>query len=205
MKWSKIKLVVCLAIACMACACVSNSDRIENALMEGNLKEAEMYLKKIDDRGVQRYYGGVLIDEYLAIDNLDKAIFVFDKITGHCSMYQMQYTSLYDSDSYTQTYSKKLYDALLKEGRYEEAWNYHRRSYDGENYSGNAPDYFAYMTDVVVSMCNSGRTSEATQFIKKQGLWFLKNVDNSPSGDNYTSYRYDIMRSELNKVLNSVR
>ena len=113
MKWSKIKLVVCLAIACMACACVSNSDRIENALMEGNLKDAEMYLKKINDRGVRRYYGGLLIDEYLAVDNLDKAIFVFDKITGHCSMYQMQYTSLYDSDSYTQTYSKKLYDALL--------------------------------------------------------------------------------------------
>ena len=200
---NRLKLVLLLIVACLAAACVSNGDRVEKAIDAGNLKEAEKYLKEIDDAGECYHYGGMLIDEYLAIDNLDKAIYVFDKITGHCSMYDMQW-SFKSSSKYTKEYSKKIYDALLKEGRYDEAWNYHEISYDAENYAGNAPDYFAYMTDCIISMCKSGNSMQATLFIKQKSVWFLKNVDNSKSGEEYPNFRYDIMCSELNKVYNSV-
>lgn len=91
---------------------------------------------------------------------------------------------------------------MIKEGRYDEAWNYHARSYDSEDYAGNAPDYFSYMSDVIVAMCNSGQQAQAQQFIKQKSVWFIKNVDNSYSVDSYLDYRYDIMRSQLFKVLN---
>ena len=198
------KLNLYVAAACLLTACgASSSEKCEEALDAGNLKEAESHLKAIDDREACRYYGGLLIDEYLAIGNLDRAIYVFDKITDHCSMYNMQYKSLYGSASYTEMYSQKIYKALLKTGRYDEAWRYHARSYESEDFPGNAPDYFAYISDVVIAMCSTGQSLQAQRFIKQKSFWFLKNVDNSEWGIDYPNYRYDIMCSELNKVYNN--
>lgn len=201
---NKFGLVLCAAITCLLAACgASSSEKCEAALDAGNLKEAEQHLKEIEDRNACRYYGGLLIDEYLAIGNLDRAIYVFDKITGHCSMYDMQWHNA--NAAYTQTYSKKIYIALLKEGQYDEAWNYHARRYDSEDYPGNAPDYFAYMSDCIIALCSSGQSMQAQQFIKQKSVWFLKNVDNHERGKDYPNYRYDIMRSELNKVYNNTQ
>ena len=200
-----LRLLFCCFYVVCAVACVSNTERIEDALYAGNLKEAEMYLKEIDNASECRYYGGMLIDEYLAIGNLDRAIYVFDRITGHCSMYNMKYKGLYDSAAYTEKYSRKIYDALIKEGRYDEAWNYHARNYENEDFAGNAPNYFSYMSDVIVAMCSSGQQAQAQQFIKQKSVWFIKNVDNSYSVDDYLDYRYDIMRSQLFKVFNDAQ
>ena len=200
-----LKLALCLVIACVSTACsLSSTEKCEAALVAGNLKEAEMHLRKIDDGSKCRYYGGLLIEEYLAIDNLDRAIYVFDNITGHCSMYNMQW-SYQTGARYAQTYSKKIYNALLKAGRYDEAWNYHAISYETEDYPGNAPDYFAYMSDCIMHMCSTGNSSQASQFIKQKSVWFLKNVDNHKWGEDYPEYRYETMRSELNKVYNSAQ
>ena len=196
------KLILLLSIFLMVGCGYLATRNVENALNNGNLKEAEAYLKEIDDAVECRHYGGMLIDEYLAIGNLDRAIYVFERITGHCSMYNMQYKGLYNNAAYTEKYSRKIYDALIKDGRYDEAWNYHARNYENEDYAGNAPDYFSYMSDVIVAMCNSGQQAQAQQFIKQKSVWFIKNVDNSYSVDSYLDYRYDIMRSQLFKVLN---
>lgn len=203
MNRNSIMLIICALSVCLLTACgASSSEKCEAALDAGNLKEAESHLKKIDDIDACRYYGGLLIDEYLAISNIDRAIYVFENITGHCSMYEMQYNSLYASATYTQKYSKKIYNALFKESRYDEAWSYHARSYDDEDYPGNAPDYFAYMSDVIINMCSSGRSTEAAMFIKQKSPWFLKNVDNHKWGKDYPNFRYDIMCSELNRIFN---
>ena len=194
-------LYIIMSSLTVACS-MSSSAKCQSALDAGNLKEAELFLKEIKDSRECRHYGGLLIDEYLAIGNLDRAIYVFERITGHCSMYNMKYKGLYDSAAYTEKYSRKIYDALIKDGRYDEAWNYHARNYENEDYAGNAPDYFSYMSDVIVAMCNSGQQTQALQFIKQKSVWFIKNVDNSYSVDDYLDYRYDIMRSQLFKVLN---
>ena len=202
----KIKLVLPIMALCVLVACTPiASKKCQSALDAGNLTEAEKYLKEIKGSSECLYYGGMLIDEYLSIGNLDRAIYVFERITGHCSMYNMKYKGLYDNAAYTEKYSRKIYDALIKKGRYDEAWNYHARSYDSEDYPGNAPDYFAYMADCVIAMCNSGNSVQASQFIKQKSVWFLKNVDNSRWGNDYPNYRYSIMYSELNKVFNSIQ
>ena len=199
----KIKLVLPIMALCVLVACTPiASKKCQSALDAGNLKEAELFLKEIKGSRECLYYGALLIDEYLTIGNLDRAIYVFEKITGHCSMYNMKYKGLYDNAAYTEKYSRKIYDALIKDGRYDEAWNYHARNYEKEDYAGNAPNYFSYMSDVIVAMCNSGQQTQAQQFIKQKSVWFIKNVDNSYSVDDYLDYRYDIMRSQLFKVLN---
>ena len=201
----KIKLVLPIMALCVLVACTPiASKKCQSALDAGNLTEAEKYLKEIKGSSECLYYGGMLIDEYLSIGNLDRAIYVFERITGHCSMYNMQFKGLYNNAAYTEKYSRKIYNALLKEGRYDEAWNYHARNYDGEDYAGNAPNYFSYMSDVIVAMCNSGQQAQAQQFIKQKSVWFLKNVDNAKRGEDYPDYTYSIMCSELNKVYNSV-
>ncbi len=205
MKNNYYKLTLLLSIFLLVgCGNIAKHN-VEKALDAGNLTEAEKYLKEIKGSSECLYYGGMLIDEYLAIGNLDRAIYVFERITGHCSMYNMQYKGLYNNAAYTEKYSRKIYDALIKEGRYDEAWNYHARSYDSEDYPGNAPAYFAYMADCVIAMCNSGNSMQASQFIKQKSVWFLKNVDNSRWGKDYPNYRYSIMCSELNKVFNSIQ
>lgn len=202
----KMKLVLSIMALCFLVACTPiASKKYQSALDAGNLKEAELYLKEIKDAEERRHYGGLLIDEYLAIDNLDRAIHVFENITGHCSMYNMQYKGLYNNAAYTEKYSRKIYDALIKDGRYDEAWNYHARNYENEDYAGNAPNYFSYMSDVIVAMCSSGQQAQAQQFIKQKSVWFIKNVDNSYSVDSYLDYRYDIMRSQLFKVFNDAQ
>ena len=202
----KIKLVLPIMALCVLVACTPiASKKCQLALDAGNLTEAEKYLKEIDDAVGCRHYGGMLIDEYLAIGNLDRAIYVFERITGHCSMYNMQYKGLYNNAAYTEKYSRKIYDALIKDGRYDEAWNYHARNYENEDYAGNAPNYFSYMSDVIVAMCSSGQQAQAQQFIKQKSVWFIKNVDNSYSVDSYLDYRYDIMRSQLFKVFNDAQ
>ena len=200
----KIKLVLPIMALCVLVACTPiASKKCQSALDAGNLTEAEKYLKEIDDAVECRHYGGMLIDEYLAIGNLDRAIYVFERITGHCSMYNMQYKGLYNNAAYTEKYSRKIYDALIKEGRYDEAWNYHALSYDTEDYPGNAPDYFAYMVDCITQMCSTGDRALATQFMKQKSGWFLKNVDNHKWGEDYPQFRYNIMCGELNKALNN--
>lgn len=207
---NRVKIIVYIILVCLITACGVSSDQkyvteIKVALEAENFKEVEQLLKEIENGEVCRYYGGILIDEYLSVDSVDDAIFVFDKITGHCSMYEMQHNSLYASASFTRSYSRKIYNALIKSERYDEAWSYHTLSYEGENYPGNAPDYFAYMSDVIIHMCSSGRSVQAQMFIKQKGIWFLKNVDNHQWGKDYPDYRYDIMCGELDKVYNSVK
>jgi hypothetical protein len=189
-----------------ACNAGSLNEQFEEALKTGNLTEAELLLKEMSDDSDSQYYGGLLIEEYISIDNLDRAIYVFEHITGHCSMSAAQFTTLYDNAEYTKKYAKIIYDALLKNGRYDEAWEYHTRSFKDSDYPGNAPDYLSYMSDVIIEMRQKGKNTEAQQFIKQKSIWFLKNVNNHKYGDTYpNSYRYENMCDELNNVYNTTQ
>lgn len=161
---NKLNIIVCILIASFVSSCSSSSDnkKLEEAIDAGKLKEAEELLKEEDDAGLCRYYGGLLIDEYLAIGKLDRAIYVFDNITGHNTM-----DNLVFGNEYSREYSRKIYNALLDAGRYDDAWNYHEREYSSVDYAGNAQHYLAYMTDVITSMCKTGRHEQVDEAVSK--------------------------------------
>lgn len=204
--WRHLYVFAIAIIIFSACNAGSLNEQFEEALKTGNLTEAELLLKEMSDDNDSQYYGGLLIEEYISIDNLDRAIYVFEHITGHCSMSDAQFTTLYDNAEYTKKYAKIIYDALLKNGRYDEAWEYHTRSFKDSDYPGNAPDYLSYMSDVIIEMRQKGKNTEAQQFIKQKSIWFLKNVNNHKYGDTYpNSYRYENMCEELNNVYNTTQ
>jgi tetratricopeptide (TPR) repeat protein len=204
--WRHLYVFAIAIIMLSACNAGTLNEKFEEALKTGNLTEAELHLKKMNDDKDSRHYGGLLIEEYISIDNLDRAIYVFEHITGHCSMSDTQFTALYKNAEYTKKYAKIIYDALLKNGRYDEAWEYHTRSFKDSDYPGNAPDYLSYMSDVIIEMRQKGKNTEAQQFIKQKSIWFLKNVNNHKYGDTYpNSYRYENMCEELNNVYNTTQ
>lgn len=194
-------LFLCLVVLFLSCE--SAADKMEAALSYGELSNAETLLSDIS--GSEKYrYGSRLIDEYLAIGNVDKAIYVFNYLTPHCSMYEIKYSNLYSTATYTQENAKKIYNALLDEERYEECWNFHPLSYGTEAYPGNAPDYFSYMSDVIVHMCARGQYDEARRFMMQKRVWFLNNVDNNEWGDKYPDCSFSVMCGKLDQVYYSL-
>lgn len=184
-------------------SCQSPADKMEFALNNGELSRAEALLADISGREMYSY-ASRLIDEYLAIRNVDKAIYVFNYLTPHCSMYEIKFSGLHSSASYTKDNAKKIYNVLLDEERYDECWSFHPLNYETETYPGNAPNYFSYMSDVIVHMCANGQHDKARQFIMQKRMWFLNNVDNHELGHIYPDYSYSIMCSKLNEVYNSL-
>ncbi len=184
-------------------SCQSPADKMECALNNGELSRAEALLADMSGREMYSY-ASRLIDEYLAIGNVDKAIYVFNYLTPHCSMYEIKFSGLHSSASYTKDNAKKIYNALLDEERYDECWRFHPLSYETETYPGNAPDYFSYMTDVIAHMCARGQYDEARRFMMQKRVWFLNNVDNNEWGHEYKECSYSVVCDKLENVYNSL-
>lgn len=192
------------AIVLMFVACgPTPREQFDQAIANGELSAALKVLPEIDMGEGFYFCCTMLIDEYLAIDNIDKAIYVFNKVSPHCSVYEMQYESLYSTAEYTKENSKKIYKKLIVADRFDEAWEYHPLSYNGEDYPGNAPDYFGFMADVIAYLCSNNRKAEAQRFVTTHIHWFTKNVDNHEWGKDYPQYSKNIMHSQLLDVLNS--
>lgn len=198
-----MRFLLFLCSAVLFLSCESSANKMDVALSNGELSKAESLLSDLSGSEMYRY-SSRLIDEYLSIGNLDKAIRVFNDITPHCSMYEMQYTALYSSASYTKENAKKIYNALLDEERYDECWSFHPLSYETETYPGNAPDYFSYMTDVIAHMCARGQYDEARRFMMQKRVWFLNNVDNNEWGHEYPDCSFSVMCGKLENVYYSL-
>lgn len=198
-------LVVAVAFAALTFVACGPSPReqFDAAVAEGRLSDALKVLPEINKDNDRYFCCTTLIDEYLAIDDIDKAIYVFDRVSSHCSVYQMQYENLYSTSKYTKLNSQKIYKKLIAADRFDEAWAYHPLSYDDENYPGNAPDYFAFMVDVITHLCANNRKAEAQTFITTHIHWFTKNVDNHQWGKDHPQYYKSIMHGQLLDVLNS--
>ena len=198
-----MRLLVMLCSAILFFSCQSSEEKIEAAIYDGELGKAETIMTGMS--GAVKYrYSARLIDEYLSIGNIDRAVFVFNELTSHCSMYESKFNSLHSTASYTIENASKIYNALLNEGCYDECWNFHPISYESENYPGNAPDYFSYMSDVVAHMCACGRADKAERFIVAKSIWFMNNVDNHEWGHKYPDYTYSKMSEKLKRLLNSM-
>ncbi len=205
MRKSFIFGVVC-AVAAALVSCVggpSPREQFDKAIAEGKLSEAQVVLTQMRGESDFNLCCEILIDEYLSIGNLNKAIYVFDKVSSHCSMYEMKFDSLYDEDGFTKRNSQKIYKKLIAADRFDEAWAYHPLSYSSEEYPGNAHDYFSYMVDVITHLCTNQRHDEAYTFITSHIHWFSKNVDNHQWGKDYPEYSKNTMHGQIMDVYNS--
>lgn len=186
------------------CSGGAQASEFEEAFSEGNLSEAEAILKNLYAEDGKYKYAQMLIDEYLSLDELDKAINVYERVTPyHCSRYEMAYDSMYGHDGYELAVTAKLRKALVKADRFEEAWEYYPLEYESVEYAGNGISYFRYMSDVIVHLCSKNRKDEAQTFLNNNVHWFLINVDNGEWGKDYQQYSYVNMKSQLQELINT--
>ena len=127
----------------------STHEEVMEAIDKGNLSEAKKLLPDVMEE--ERYRCALLLmEEYIAVENVDDAVYVFERITPeHCSMYEMKFESLYRTGKYTKEAAAMLYTALIKKGKYEKAWKYHELEYEDSNYAGNSPCYYNFLLDVL--------------------------------------------------------
>lgn len=177
----------------------STHERVLDAIDEGNLSKAKKLLPDAKESELYRC-AQLLIEEYIAIDDVKNAIYVFERITpNHCSTYEMKYS--YYTANYTKAVTTMLYDALIKNGEYEQAWKYHKLDYDDPLYPGNAVNYYSYMVDVLEALCKKGEIKDAQDFLNEHVSWFRKNVDDAEFGDKYQEYSYDRVKTKLKLVI----
>lgn len=173
------------------------------AIDSGELSQAKSLLRKVE--GDARWEcAQILIEEYIAVDDVKNAIYVYERLTPeHCSTYEMQYDATYGHDGYEKEVCRLIYRALIENDEFERAWKYHPLEYDDENYAGNGGCRMSYISDVITYLCQSGRTMEAQQFLDEHGGWFRTHVDFGEWGEEYPSYRYDVVIPQLQAVINS--
>ena len=206
-----ISIIIGLVEACvdgisnMYASITSTHEEVAEAIEKGNLSEAKKLLPDAMEK--ERYrYALLLIEEYVAIEDVDNAVFVFERITPeHCSMYEMQYESLYKTAKYTKEAVSIIYPSLIKKGEYEKAWKYHELEYEDPHYAGNAQCYYNYLLDVMDHLCEQGKISDAGKFLNEHAVWFRQNVDRSSHAENYQQYNYRNMKTKLHRALNEYK
>ena len=206
-----ISIIIGLVEACvdgvsnMYASITSTHEEVAEAIEKGNLSEAKKLLPDVMEK--ERYrYALLLIEEYVAIEDVENAVSVFERITPeHCSMYEMKYESLYQTAKYTKEAVLIIYPALIKKGEYEKAWKYHELEYEDPFYAGNAPCYYKYLLDVMDHLCEQGKTSDAEEFINKHATWFRQYVDRSSYAENYQQYSYQNIKTRLQIALNEYK
>ena len=172
-----------------------------STLDAGNITEARSMLYKIEGETLYQC-AELLINEYIALDDVQSAIAVYERSTpNHCSTYDMKWAT-YSHNGYENRVTELLYNALIKADDFEGAWKYHPLEYETPTYAGNGGSYFAYISDVLIHLCQQGRKTEAQQFLDKHSLWFLKNVDNGEWGNKYPMYHYDKVLLPLQSIIN---
>ena len=175
---------------------VSTHEEVIEAIDEGHLSKAKELLPSAKGRELYRC-AQLLIEEYIAIDDVKNAVYVFERITpNHCSTYEMQWDH-YATADYTKAVTTMLYNALIKQGEYEQAWKYHKLEYEDVDYPGNASCYYSYITDVLETLCKNKQIREAQGFLDDHISWFRRNVDNAKFGESYQEYSYRRMKEKL--------
>ena len=196
-----------MAISLLAVSCTTAS--FEKSIAGGKYKEAEDIVKKM--KGVEKYdCAEVLIREYLELEEYDKAVYVYEKITPeHCNNKNIKYSSSCHgaSGSYEPNVTALFRKTFMEIGDYDRVWQYSFREFDwpGEDDSGhNAESYYNFMSDVILYLCSKNNKAEANRFLNHYSFWFYTRIDTSSYfSDEKPQFRYDAVRSNLQRIINT--
>ena len=194
------KLCALLAVSLLVVSCTPS---VDDLISEGKYKEAEAAIKK--KKGFEKYdYAELLINEYIELEEYDKAIYVYEKITPeHCSNKNMQWPSLYchgAGQNYETTVTSIFRKTFMATGDYDKVWQYSVWESDGDS-GYDAEAYYKFMSDVILYLCSTGNKTEAHKFLNHYVFWFDVRVDNTSYSDDYPEFHCDVVRSKLQALI----
>lgn len=200
----KIIYTSCI-IALLSLFMSSCSGSVEGLIANGKYTEAEKLIKKM--KGDKKYEcAEALIREYIDIEEYDRAVFVYEKITPeHCDNDDLDYTNLYGhgvSGSYEESVTKLFRKTFLEAGDYDKVWQYYLWQTDSDS-GYNAPAYYKFMSEVILYLCSTGNKVEANRFLNHYVFWFDTRVDNTSYSDDYPEFHCDVARSKLQRIINT--
>ena len=197
------KLCALLAVSLLVVSCTSS---IEDLISEGKYMEAEVAIKK--KKGFEKYdYAELLINEYIELEEYDKAIYVYEKITPeHCSNSNMRFPSLYchgAGENYELNVTTSLRKAFMATGDYDKVWQYSVWDSDGDS-GYDAEAYYKFMSDVILYLCSTGNKAEAHKFLNHYVFWFDTYIDNnSYYSTEKPGFHCDVVKSKLQRIINT--
>jgi hypothetical protein len=199
MKKNVKNLCLLLILGLVSCTQTSFTRKIES----GNYKEAENLVKLM--KGDKKYdCAETLIREYLDIEEYDKAVYVYEKITPeHCSNSNMRWPSLYchgASEQYEIVVTALFRKVFTEIGDYDKVWQY--SVWETDDDSGyNAPAYYKFMSEVILHLLSKGNKTEAYRFLNHYVFWFDVRVDHTSYSDDYQEFHCDVVRSRLQTLI----
>ena len=197
------KLCALLAVSLLVVSCTPS---VDDLISEGKYKEAEAAIKK--KKGFEKYdYAELLINEYIELEEYDKAIYVYEKITPeHCSNKNMQWPSLYchgAGQNYETTVTSIFRKTFMATGDYDKVWQYSVWESDGDS-GYDAEAYYKFMSDVILYLCSTGNKAEAHRFLNHYVFWFDTYIDNSSYySTEKPGFLCDVVKSKLQRIINT--
>lgn len=179
---------------------------VEDLIAEGKYKEAETVIKKT--KGYEKYdYAEMLINEYIELEEYDRAVYVYEKITPeHCRNKDMQWPTLYchgAGKNYETNVAAIFRKTFMAAGDYDKVWQYSVWESDGDS-GYDAEAYYKFMSDVILYLCSTGDKTEAHRFLNRYVFWFDTNIDNNSyySTEN-PGFLCDVVKSKLQRIINT--
>lgn len=182
-KWKLVALVVVVIIVIISdiissaqwsreeAAKQQQIELFNSQITSGDADAAKATLKAI---GLYQYDQALeLIELYVANNDVDSAIYVYEKMTPyHCSTYEMKYhnSSGHGRDGrYEETATSLIYKTLINSERMDDALKYHPM----EHSSGfTAEDYYYHLSEVVNYYCRNNNKAAAKKYVKEHLVWF---------------------------------
>ena len=200
----KIYKVCALLLASLFVAsCASD---VEELIAEGKYKEVEAVIKKT--KGYEKYdYAEMLINEYLELEEYDRAIYVYEKLTpGHCRNRDMNYPNLYchgEGKNYELNVTLAFRKTFMATGDYDKVWHYSIWDSDGDS-GYDAEAYYRFMSEVILYLCSTGNKAEAHRFLNHYVFWFDTYIDNnSYYSTEKPGFHCDVVKSKLQRIINT--
>ena len=196
--------ILSLLMMLMAVSC--SQDSFTSKIESGNYKEAEKLVRRM--KGDEKYEcAEMLIREYLDIEEFDKAIYVYEKITPeHCNNSNMRWPSLYGhgaSGQYEIVVTALFRKVFTEIGDYDKVWQYSVwATNDDSGY--NAPAYYKFMSEVILYLLSTGDKAEASRFLNHYVFWFDTYIDNnSYYSTEKPGFHCDVVKSKLQRIINT--
>lgn len=199
-----------LIVLFLSCGAISSTySYLDESIKERNDKQFWVYIenekfydaRKVLDKGnIKNLYtkAQALIEKFSTIRDAESAVAVYEQVFVSGNYYEP-----YDSNKKecAEACVRYVYKVLVETGNFKKAWSYYPIDGKVRDAACNAPNYYQYMSNVIIYLCKNKNVRLARRFLNDNVDWFLLNVDNAVDGVDYYEFSYESAKNGLSKII----